>query len=288
MAKRRRRRQLPEPSVVTIEAMSHEGRGIAHIDGKTVFVFGALKGEEVRIQIRKTRGNYDEAITLDVIRPSQLRIKPKCEAFGVCGGCSLQYIDSDEQLAFKQQSLVEMMRHAGIEIGQVIPPLRSHAWGYRRKARLGVKFVHKKGRVLVGFRERNTPYLADMSRCEVLIPQVGQRLQELANLIESLEARRTIPQIEVASDDSNVTLVFRHLHTLSKRDTDKIIEFARQHSVWIQLQSGGPESIVNLYPEQQTLYLSPLNTQNETTTPYYYRNYCLHYFCISSKRFLYC
>ena len=150
MVKRRRRRQLPEPSVVRIEAMSHEGRGIAHIDGKTVFVFGAIEGELVRIQIRKTNCNYDEAITLDVIEPSALRIKPKCEAYAVCGGCSLQHIDNDEQVAFKQRSLLEMLHHAGIDIGEVIPPLRSHPWGYRRKARLGVKFVRKKGRVLVG------------------------------------------------------------------------------------------------------------------------------------------
>jgi 23S rRNA (uracil1939-C5)-methyltransferase len=238
--------------------MSHEGRGIAHIDGKTVFVFGALEGEEVRIQIRKTNRNYDEAITLDVIQPSELRIKPKCEAFEVCGGCSLQHMDNDEQVAFKQRSLLEMMAHAGIEIEQVMPPLRSQPWGYRRKARLGVKFVRKKDRVLVGFRERNTPYLADMSYCEVLIPQVGQHLQILVELIASLDARETIPQIEVAADDSNVALVFRHLKPLSKNDNEKLIDFAKANDVWIQLQPGGPDSIINLYPEEQALYFSPL------------------------------
>jgi len=258
MSKRRRRRQLPEPSQVHIEAMSHEGRGIAHIDGKIVFVFGALEGEEVRIQVRKISRNHDEAVTLDVIQPSDLRIKPKCEAFEVCGGCSLQHMDNDEQVAFKQRSLLEMMSHAGIEIEQVILPLRSHPWGYRRKARLGVKFVRKKGRVLVGFRERNTPYLADMSRCEVLIPQVGRRLQDLAGLIASLDARETIPQIEVASDDTNVGLVFRHLKPLSKDDSEKLIDFAKANDIWIQLQPGGPDSIINLYPEQQVLYFTPL------------------------------
>ena len=261
MVKRRRRRQLPEPCVVRIESMSHEGRGIAHIDGKTVFVFGAIEGEEVRIQVRKTNRNYDEAVTLDVIQPSDLRIEPKCEAYGVCGGCSLQHMHNDEQVAFKQRSLLEMMRHAGIEIDKVMPPLRSHPWGYRRKARLGVKFVRKKGRVLVGFRERNTPFLTDMSRCEVLIPQVGERLRDLAILIEDLDARETIPQIEVASDDSHAALVFRHLKPLSKNDTAKLIDYARHNDVWIQLQSAGPESIVNLYPRQQALHFAPL--QNE-------------------------
>jgi len=259
---KRRRRQLPEPSVVHIEAMSHEGRGIAHIDGKTVFVFGALKDEKVRIQIRKTTRNYDEANTLDVIQPSEFRIEPKCDAFEICGGCSLQHMDNDQQVAFKQRSLLEMMGHAGIEIEQVIPPLRSHPWGYRRKARLGVKFVRKKGRVLVGFRERNAPFLADMARCEVLIPEVGHRLQDLANLVESLDARETIPQIEVASDDANIALVFRHLKPLSQDDRDKLNNFAIQHDFWIQLQPGGPESIVNLYPQQQTLYFSPLQNEN--------------------------
>ena len=261
MAKRRRRRQLPEPSVVRIEAMSHEGRGIAHIDGKTVFVFGAIESELVRIQIRKTNRNYDEAITLDVIESSALRIKPKCEAYAVCGGCSLQHIDNDEQVAFKQRSLLEMLQHAGIDIGKVIPPLRSHPWGYRRKARLGVKFVRKKGRVLVGFRERNTPFLADMSRCEVLIPRVGNHLRDIAILIESLDARETIPQIEVASDDSRVALVFRHLRPLSKGDREKLVAFAKRNDLWVQLQPGGPDSITSLYPPQQALHFAPL--QNE-------------------------
>jgi len=262
MSKRRRRRKLPEPSVVHIEAMSHEGRGIAHIDGKTVFVFGALKGEEVRIQIHKANRNYDEAITLDVIQASAKRVQPKCDAFDVCGGCSLQHMDNDDQVVFKQQSLVEMMAHAGINVGQVIPALRSKAWGYRRKARLGVKYVHKKGRVLVGFRERNTRYLADMSRCEVLVPEVGHRLQALADLIESLEARESIPQIEVACDDHHVALVFRNLRDLSDTDTEKLIDFAKSNEFWIQLQPGGPDSITNLYPHKQPLYFSPLENDD--------------------------
>jgi 23S rRNA (uracil1939-C5)-methyltransferase len=258
MARRRRRKQLPEPSVVHIEAMSHEGRGIAHINGKTVFVFGALEGEEVRIQIKKTNRNFDQAVTLDVIQASALRVQPKCGAFDVCGGCSLQHMDNDDQVAFKQQSLLEMMEHAGIDVGEVIPALRSGAWGYRRKARLGVRYVRKKGRVLVGFRERNTPYLADMSSCEVLVPEVGHRLQALASLIESLDARESIPQIEVASDDDHVALVFRILKTLSREDTDKLIDFGKANGLWIQLQPGGPDSIINLYPDSQALYFSPL------------------------------
>jgi 23S rRNA (uracil1939-C5)-methyltransferase len=144
----------------------------------------------------------------------------------------------------------------------VIAPLRSKAWGYRRKARLGVKYVRKKGRVLVGFRERSTRYLADMSSCEVLVPEVGHRLQALASLIESLEARESIPQIEVASDDHHVILVFRNLRDLSDADTEKLIDFARDNEIWIQLQPGGPNSITNLYPPEQALYFSPLENDD--------------------------
>ncbi|MCH8177615.1 MAG: 23S rRNA (uracil(1939)-C(5))-methyltransferase RlmD, partial [Proteobacteria bacterium] len=230
----------------------------AHINGKTVFVVGALAGEQVRIQITKTSRNFDQATTLEVIEASASRIEPKCDAFQVCGGCSLQYLDNDDQVAFKQQSLLDMMQHAGLEVEQTLPPLRSSVWGYRRKARLGVKYVRKKGRVLVGFRERNTPFLADMSRCEVLIPQVGERLGELAELIERLDARESIPQIEVAADDHHVVLVFRHLEPLSGADRERMIEFARHSGFWLQLQAGGPDSIVLLYPEQHQLYFSPL------------------------------
>ena len=254
----RRLRKLPEPSVVHIEAMSHEGRGITRIDGKTIFVSGALKGEEVKIQVKKISRNFDEAITLEVLQASALRVEPKCRFFEVCGGCSLQHMNNNDQVIFKQQSLLEMFQHAGINIGTVISPLRSSPWGYRRKARLGVKYVRKKGRVLVGFREKNTPFLADMSSCEILVPEVGYSLVALAGLIESLEARETIPQIEVACDDDHVCLAFRHLKPLSDGDTQKLVDFAKANELWIQLQSGGPETITNLYPDKQALYFRPL------------------------------
>ena len=258
MAGRKRRNRLPEPTTVVIESMSHEGRGIAHINGKTVFVFGALTGEEVKIQIRKSNRKYDEAITLEVIKASESRIKPKCAAFEVCGGCSLQHLSSDDQVALKQQSLVDTMQHAGVTIGEVIPALRSHPWGYRKKARLGVKFVRKKDRLLIGFRERSTPFLADMAQCEVLIPEVGLHLKELCELIDGLDAKETIPQIEMAADGDHIVLVFRHLEDLSDSDRTALTEFAKTSGFWLQLQSAGPDSIVNLYPEQQGLSFAPL------------------------------
>jgi 23S rRNA (uracil1939-C5)-methyltransferase len=257
MSRSHRRQKRAEPRQVTIESMSHEGRGIAHVNGKTVFVFGALKDETVLIQVQKSNRNFDQATTLEVIEPSPLRIEPRCAAFQVCGGCSLQHIDNDEQVGFKQQSLLEMMAHSGIEPEQILEPLRAAAWGYRNKARLGVKHVAKKGRVLVGFRERNTPFIADMHRCEVLLPAVGERLDALSELIGQLDARAQIPQIEVAADTDRVQLVFRHLQPLSEGDRERLIEFARDQDFHILLQSGGPDTVKALYPEESELYLHP-------------------------------
>ena len=257
-ARRGRRKQLPEPRQVTIDSMSHEGRGIARVNGKTVFVFGALAGETVRIQVLKTTRNFDQATTLEVIEPSAQRITPRCEAFQVCGGCSLQHLAGEDQATLKQQTLLDMMAHAGIEFGDLLPPLRATSWGYRKKARLGVKYVAKKGRVLVGFRERNTPFIADMHRCEVLLPQLGHKLDLLSELIGQLDARAQIPQIEVAADADHIQLVFRHLQALSEHDLNLLTEFARQQDFHVQLQPGGPDSVHNLYPEQQELYLDPL------------------------------
>lgn len=258
MSRKSRRKKLTEPREAVIESLSHEGRGITHINGKTVFVFGALPGERVMLQVQKVRRKFDEASTVEVLEPSPERIQPKCEAFSVCGGCSLQHLSSDHQLTLKQQSLIEMIGHAGLTAGEVVTPLRASSWGYRRKARLGVKYVPKKGRVLVGFRERSSPFVADMTRCEVLIPRVGYRLQDLSELIGSLDARATIPQIEVAADEQNVVLVFRHLEPLSDGDTVKLTAFAQANDFCIQLQPGGPDSLVNLYPKDQHLSFRPL------------------------------
>ena len=258
MSRRGRRKKLPEPRQVTIEAMSHEGRGIARVNGKTQFVFGALTGETVLAQVLKTTSNFDQATTLEVITPSVQRITARCEAFQVCGGCSLQHLGSEDQVTLKQQTLLDMMSHAGVEIGELLPSLRATTWGYRKKARLGVKHVAKKGRVLVGFRERNTSYIADMHRCEVLLPRLGHNLELLSELIGQLDARAHIPQIEVAADANHIQLVFRHLQALSEHDLNCLTDFARQQNFYVQLQPGGPDSVHNLYPEQQQLYLEPL------------------------------
>ncbi len=255
---RRRRAGGGKPLEVAIESLSHEGRGIARVNGKTVFVFGALPGERVRIQVRRRARQYDEADALEVLEASPQRVAPRCPAFGVCGGCSLQHLDNDRQVATKQHNLLAQMAHAGVEVEEVLPPLRGAAWGYRDKARLGVKYVAKKGRVLVGFRERKASFIADIGHCDVLLSRVGERLDALAALIDGLDARARIPQIEVAADREHVQLVFRHLDPLSPADLNRLADFGRAQDFFIQLQPGGPDSLRNLHPDEQALYLEPL------------------------------
>jgi len=257
MARRNKRQRLPEPFDVTIEGMSHEGRGITHVDGKTVFVFGALVDEEVTIQIVKTNKKFDEAKVLEVLKPSSKRVKPKCEYFGLCGGCSMQHLSNEDQLDLKQSAVLEMAQHASLGDYQIIPPLLGVSWQYRQKARLGVKFVIKKDKVLVGFREKNSAFLTDMDRCEVLHEKVGNHILALKQMIENLAAKSTIPQIEVAADDEHVTLVFRHLEDLTDDDKNTLIAFAQETGFYCQLQAKGPDSIVNLYPAEQKLLLKP-------------------------------
>jgi 23S rRNA (uracil1939-C5)-methyltransferase len=258
MSRRNRRRALPQPFDTVIEGLSHEGRGICHHNGKTVFVFAALPGERVTVQINKSTKKYAEASVLDVIEPSPKRIQPLCPHFSVCGGCSMQHLDSDDQIEIKQKAILEMMHHAGVTIDKVLPALRSSQWGYRRKARLGVKYVQKKQRLLVGFRERNKPYLADIQSCRILVPEVGQQLGLMVDLISSLDARDSIAQIEVAADDEHTVLVFRHLQLLSDKDLQALTCFAKETGFWLQLQPGGLDSIHPLYPEHQGLWFKPL------------------------------
>jgi 23S rRNA (uracil1939-C5)-methyltransferase len=258
MTRRTRRRALPEPFVATIETLSHEGRGICHHNGKVVFAFAALPGEVCRLQIHKTTKNFCEANVVEIIEASAERIEPHCPHFSVCGGCSMQHLSSQDQLRYKQQSVSEMVEHSGIEVGEWLPALTSEPWGYRRKARLGVKYVIKKGRLLIGFRERSSPFLADMRQCPVLVPRVGEHLPDLMSLVEGLEAQASIAQIEVAADEQNTLLVVRHLEPLAETDLAALKQFARDSGFWIQLQPGGLDTIYPLYPAQQTLYLRPV------------------------------
>ncbi|AFJ01585.1 RNA methyltransferase, TrmA family [Methylophaga frappieri] len=259
MARRQRRQKVSQERITAhIEGLAHDGRGIARVEGKTVFVDGALAGEEVSFYYTRHHSKYDEAKIDAVHLASSKRVKPRCQHFGVCGGCSLMHMEPAAQLALKQQTLAEQLHH----FGQLAPehwlsPLTGPLWGYRRKARLGVKYVHKKQKVLVGFREKASPFVAELQQCEVLDPRVGLRLHDLADLIASLDAYQRIAQIEVAMDHTHTALVFRNLDPLSKGDQQKLIAFGEQQNLWIYQQSGGPDTVSPLWPLSPQLHYAP-------------------------------
>ena len=241
----KKRKPLPRDLVeVEIEGLTHEGRGLAHLDGKAIFVDNALAGERVRFRYTRVQRRYDEGLAVEVLRASPERVAPKCPHFGLCGGCSLQHLDAGAQIHMKQETLADVFTR----IGKVTPeawlaPLAAGHWGYRRKARLGVKYVIKKGRTLVGFRERGTPYLADLTRCEVLHPAVGERLQVLAEAVGRLSIRDKVPQIEVAVGEGSCVLVFRVMESPSEADLGVLEALAADHGYHVYLQEGGVDSI---------------------------------------------
>lgn len=245
MAKRR------GPETALIATVTHDGKGIATIDGKKVFIAGALAGEEVRFQRRKVRRNYDEAELLEVLQPSADRIEPRCAAYGVCGGCSLQHVSIERQRQIKQQSLRESLERIGhVEPQEWLEPVTAESWGYRRRARLTVKDVQAKGRTLVGFRERHAPFVADMHHCDVLAEPVGSMLDELSALVGQLSIRARLPQIEVAVADNAVGLVIRVLDPPTADDLLLLGHFGEQHQVRIYLQPGGLDTITLFYPSE--------------------------------------
>ena len=225
--------------------LAHDGRGIARVGGKAVFIEGALPGERVRFRVFKRRRQMDEAGLVEVVTASPDRVVPKCVHFGICGGCSLQHLAPAAQLAAKERQLLDnLQRIGGVRPERVFSPLRGPEWAYRRRARLGVKYVHKKGRVLAGFREREKPYLADLRRCEVLIERFATLPEDLAALVTTLSLREKIPQVEVAAGDGgSAALVFRIMDTPTAEDLLKLAGFGEQHGVQIYLQSGGPDTV---------------------------------------------
>lgn len=234
--------------------MSHDGRGVTHIDGKTTFVDGALPGEEISFLYTHRSRKHDEGRLCEIFSASSERVEPRCAHFETCGGCSLQHQAADRQILTKQRALLDTLARIGrVTPARVLDPLTGPVWGYRSKARLGVKYVKKKGRVLVGFREKRTPYLADIRRCEVLHPAVGERIAALAELIQGMQARERIAQIEVAAGDDSIALVFRNLDPLSSADCQALQEFARSTGLHVYLQPAGPDSIELLWPETSQL-----------------------------------
>ena len=249
---KRRKRPLPDPVEIKIDSLSHDGRGIARLDGKKIFIDNALPGETVRFKYLRRRSRYDEGEAIEIIAPSADRVQPLCRHFSVCGGCSLQHMAPERQIQYKQEVLLEQLQHIGkVQPQRLLPPLTGPVRGYRHKARMGVKYVIKKDKVLVGFREKRSAFIADIDRCEVLHPAAGTLLPALKALITELEAYDAVPQIEIAVDDSSTVLVLRCLRGLTPDDAAKLRAFEQRHNVIFYLQPGGEDSIVPLRERQE-------------------------------------
>lgn len=238
---RNRLTAAPEEGVVA--ALNHDGAGVVR-EAKTAFVAGALPGEKIRYQRTRRHRAYDEAQLLEVLEPSADRVTPRCAHFGVCGGCALQHLSPEAQIAAKARELVDNLARIGrVEPREWLSPLQGAPWAYRRRARLGVKYVLKRGEVLVGFRERAKPYIAALERCEILAPPMDGLIAPLKSLIGGLQARERIAQIEVAVADTVTVLVLRNLDTLGEADLAALAAFEDRYGVRIYLQPGNHDTV---------------------------------------------
>ncbi|MDF1683091.1 MAG: 23S rRNA (uracil(1939)-C(5))-methyltransferase RlmD [Legionellaceae bacterium] len=252
MSSRRKPRVSKVPVTTRVEKLSHDGRGLARIDGKATFIDGALAGELVTFERLRKKRDFDEGRVLSIEEPSLNRVEPKCPHHGVCGGCSLQHLNPAIQIHEKEKLVLELLMRIGHLEPQTIAPTLSASsiWHYRNRARLSVNFVAKKDRVLIGFREKhNGRYVADIEHCSILHEKVGTSLDALSKLLASMDDPRTFPQIEVAAGDDVVALVFRHLADLSEADKTKFRAFSDATDFRIYFQPAGVDSVKLFYPE---------------------------------------
>ncbi|HTJ96751.1 MAG TPA: 23S rRNA (uracil(1939)-C(5))-methyltransferase RlmD, partial [Rhodocyclaceae bacterium] len=245
------------PAIALIESLDHEGRGVAHVDGKAIFIEDALPGERVEYQSYRRKPSYEKATVVRLLSTSSQRTTPKCPHYGMCGGCSMQHLEASAQSAAKQRVLEDALWHVGRVKPEVMyPAITGPAWGYRYRARFSVRHVQKKGGVLVGFHEKRSSYVAEMGQCEVLPPHASALIMPLRALIGAMSGPDRVPQIEVSMgerDDGHknrlqTALVFRHLDALTEVDEDMLRAFSDQHDVTIYLQPKGPETVKLLHP----------------------------------------
>jgi len=234
-----------------IESLDHEGKGVAHFEGKTVFVEGALPGERVEFASLRRKPTYEFGTVRRILFESPYRVSPRCPHFGVCGGCIMQHLEFHAQTAMKQRALEDALWHiARLRPEQVFAAIEGPEWGYRHRARLSVRLVPRKGGVLVGFHERRSSYVADMDRCEVLPRAISDLLPALRRLIGALSVADRLPQVEVAMGDAATVLVLRVLDPPTAQDEAAMREFADRFGVVIHLQPGGPETAFPFHPPQ--------------------------------------
>lgn len=243
------------PFPADITDLTHDGRGVARRpDGKAVFVAGALPGEKVMAVQTARHRHFDEARAVEIIDPAPERVTPRCPHFGTCGGCALQHCDEAKQILAKQRVLMENLERIGhVTPRRVLPSLVDASWGYRRKGRLSVRRVEKKGKTLVGFREADPRFVADLDECHTVLPQIGMKLGAFSALVDSMDARREIPQIEFIAGDDAIALTFRTLVPLGEADRARLSAFGREHGFSIYLQPGGLDSIHPLEGDEPKL-----------------------------------
>lgn len=253
-----RRKPLPEGEFdAQISDLAEDGRGVTRLDGKVTFIADALPGETVKFRYTRKAKDVDEGQATQIVSRSPDRVEPPCTHFGLCGGCSLQHLSPAAQVAHKQRHLIETLRRVGkVEAGEIAPPLTGPTEGYRRRARLGVKFVTKRDTALVGFRERSSPFLAALESCAVLDPRVGQKLRVLGECVATLTIRAAMPQIEVACADP-VALVLRVMHPPNTDDLAKLLQLAQAENFTLYLQPSGPASVEPMLPAPPLLDYSP-------------------------------
>ena len=237
------------PAAVTIESLDQEGRGIAHADGKVIFIEGALTGETVSYASYRKKPSFELAQMTQLHRAASIRVEPQCKHYGVCGGCSMQHLDSRVQVAVKQRILEESLARIGrVKPETILPAIYGQSWGYRERARISARYVIKKEKMLVGFHEKRSSYVADMQSCEILAPKIAGLIKPLADLLAGLSIRDHMPQIEVAVGENVDALVLRVMAPPSAEDEAALRAFADVHKVQFWLQSKGPETITPFYP----------------------------------------
>jgi 23S rRNA (uracil1939-C5)-methyltransferase len=234
---------------VRVESLDQEGRGVARIEGKVIFIEGALTGEVVGYSSYRKKPSFELAQATRIYKSSAMRVQPKCSHFGVCGGCSMQHLDARAQVAVKQRILEDSLWHIGkVRAETILRPIYGQAWGYRERARLSVRHVIKKGKTLVGFHEKRSSFVADMQHCEILAPKIAKLLPLLAELVNGLSIRDRLPQIEVAVGEHVDVLVLRVMAPPSSADETALRAFADRHDIQFWLQPKGPDSVVPFHP----------------------------------------